>query len=128
MFHTGDPSPQLRQTIKETLEIIDQLHADKPGVSADVLADRMGALSLNLLDLGMTEEMIAVLTFAVILSRQVANNEPTKRLAAYLHNLGLALGKIGRRDEALASVEEAVAIYQKLSADSAYFKLTSLSL
>jgi tetratricopeptide (TPR) repeat protein len=54
---------------------------------------------------------------SVDLHRQLVGHDPSQRLklAASLHNLGVVLIRLGRKDEAVAPTEEALALYRALA-------------
>jgi tetratricopeptide (TPR) repeat protein len=54
---------------------------------------------------------------SVVIHRQLVGQDPSQRqkLAASLHNLGVVLIRLGRKDEAVAPTEEALALYRAMA-------------
>ncbi|KAF8342543.1 hypothetical protein F5887DRAFT_350425 [Amanita rubescens] len=112
---TGDPTRQLRETVMMTMQLLIELRSiGEKKVDATMLADKMLELSLNLGDLGLWDEGFAVGTIAMVLCRA---GQDMVRIAMSLNGLSHHLSRLGRWEEALEIIEEAVSIFRKLAAD-----------
>ncbi|MFI5694087.1 tetratricopeptide repeat protein [Kribbella sp. NPDC051586] len=91
--------------------------------SADdmLLAQAVGSLVRPLYRLGRRREALAANERAVAVWRRLTGTDPqlTPALAGALTNLSISLAGEGRRDQALATAEEAVARHEGVSADQA---------
>ena len=96
---TGDPTRQLRETVSTTLQLLIELQSIRERkLDAIMLADKMDMLSLNLGDLGLREEALAVQTIVVVLCRA---GRDMGRIAGSLTRLSIALSRLGHREHAL---------------------------
>ena len=97
----------------------------RPGQGALDAADRF----TDILPVGLRPLAAAVTALAVDGLRGRAEGDPavTAELARALSNLGNRLGDVGRRAEALAAAEEAVAIRRQLAEDSPAAHLSDLA-
>ncbi|MFV2120209.1 tetratricopeptide repeat protein, partial [Streptomyces sp. Act-28] len=92
-------------------------HHRDPGRSAE-LALALRQYCRRLLDAGDRQRSWEAADEAVRLLRPLARTDPAAflpELAAGLHNLSVALGSVGRREEARSPAREAVAIYRRLT-------------
>ena len=117
--------------IEEAVTIRRQLAQARPAVFLPDLAGSLSNRSIHLGDLGRREEALAAIEEAAGIYRQLAQDRPAAflpglamdddgflpDLAMSLNNQSGRLGDLGRREEALATIEEAVTIYRQLAQD-----------
>jgi tetratricopeptide (TPR) repeat protein len=116
-----------------TSQQVDQYRADALGGDpggASRLAGSLNDLAVRLVELGRREKALAPIQEAVTIRRELAAARPhwyavlrrrsqrTLRsdLAMSLNNLSADLAELGRRDEALAAIQEAAGVYRELAA------------
>ncbi|RZU11430.1 tetratricopeptide repeat protein [Kribbella rubisoli] len=108
---------------EEALESAEQAVAAYRGIATTAdsaehlprLVESMTVLSNALAQLGRHEEALLPALEAVEIVRSSADTDRSSRLAGLLNNLGIRLWDLGRREESLAQLEEAVTLYQQLA-------------
>ena len=121
---TGKPTRQFRQTIKATLDLLNGLEdGEAAAYHARDFSQDTFKLSVNLWDLGLWDESLAVQTICVDLCRGLRLENGGSQLhatnfAMALNNLFIRLSQLGHLEEALQAIQEAAEIHRKLAREN----------
>jgi tetratricopeptide (TPR) repeat protein len=101
------------EAIRDAVDLLRQLAADRPDTFNPALARSLNRLSSRLSDLGHRERALEVIQEAVDLHRQLATERPgvfNSLFASSLDELSQQLTNLGHREQALEALHEAAII------------------